>query len=71
MVNGQITDAGKAIGAALQKHKDWFDASTLKVWLMFLFSLFTWIISSFFIYKTSISFAILSNHYHIINHMCH
>lgn len=34
MVNGQITDAGKMIGAALQaKKKDgWFDASTLKVY---------------------------------------
>lgn len=29
-MNGQITDAGKAIGAALKKYEDWFDASTLK-----------------------------------------
>ena len=61
MVNGQITDAGAAIKAALQKHKDWFDASTLKV-LFFVIIIFVLLFPFCFISIFLVSFLIIVYH---------
>ena len=62
MVNGQITDAGAAIKAALQKHKDWFDASTLKVYSSLSLSSSFFFSPFFFISILLVSFLIIVCH---------